>query len=223
MPESKKEKNNKINKKSEKKSEYSESDNNFTESDPSEAVVSSNENESKKTDNDEIKKRAKESFIQTDFFEKVVKYIKTDNLIRKETAEFREKINTLKEEKNDLESFILKYLDFQEENVINIQGSGKLTKYESIRKKGINKDIIQQAIYDQIKKEKLIDDDEKLKELVEATYNVMEGKREKTTKTVLKRTFIKEKKEKIEKQKGEKEYTEHDEKPKKVKKSKKEK
>jgi hypothetical protein len=189
-----------------KPKKYSDSDNNFTESDPSVKNTSKDEEA-------EIKKKAKESFIQADFYEKVIKYVKTDNLIRKESTEFREKINTLKEEKQDLENFILKYLDLQEENVININGSGKLTKYESIRKKGINKDIIQQAIYDQIKKEKLITDENKIKDLVEATYNVMEGKREKTTKTVLKRTFIKEKKPKVEK-------VEKVEKPKKIKKEK---
>lgn len=209
------------NKKSQESDEYSESANNFTESDPTDPVNNSNNSkeieDAQNKENEEIKKKARESFIQTDFFEKVIKYVKTDNLIRKETTEFREKINTLKEEKQDLENFILRYLDIQEENVINISGSGKLTKYESVRKKGINKDIIQQAICDQIKKEKLVTDENKVKELAEATYNIMEGKREKTVKTVLKRTFIKEKKPKAEK----KEKTNNgDEKPKKIKKEK---
>lgn len=196
-----------------KSSDYSESDNNFTESDSIEKSVRNkisvnnvnnstdqndpnNKNTTNVANDEDIKRKAKEAFIQTDFFEKVIKYVKTDNLIRKETADFREKINTMKEEKQELEKFILRYLEIQEENVININGSGKLTKYESIRKKGINKDIIQQAISDQLKKEKLVTDDKKLKELVEATYNIMEGKREQTVKTVLKRTFLKEKKEK---------------------------
>lgn len=172
---------------------HSDSDNNFTESD------NNFTEDVEDVEDKEIKKKAKENFLQNDFYEKVIKYVKTDNLIRKETTEFREKINTLKEEKQDLENFILRYLEFQEENVININGSGKLTKYESVRKKGINKDIIQQAICDQIKKEKLVTDDNKVKELAEATYNIMEGKREKTVKTVLKRTFIKEKKPKADK------------------------
>lgn len=221
-----------------KDKKYSESDNNFAESiddmskDVNDNVADEEENDEsnqeineinevnkvdEEAENEEIKKKAKETYIQTDFFEKVIKYVKTDNLIRKETIEFREKINTLKEEKQDLENFILRYLDVQEENVININGSGKLTKYESVRKKGINKDIIQQAICDQIKKEKLVTDDKKLKELAEETYNIMEGKREKTVKTVLKRTFIKEKKAKAVKEKVKKESGE---KPKKIKKEK---
>ncbi len=133
--------------------EYSESDNYYTESE-NDTNLEKSKNSKNADDDEEIKKKARETYLQTDFVEKVIKYIKADNLIRKETTEFREKINTLKEEKQDLENFIIKYLDMQEENVVNITGSGKLTKYESIRKKSINKDIIQQTIYDQIKKEK---------------------------------------------------------------------
>ena len=199
-------------------SEFSESDNNFSDSDnnknnsnisSSDAVVSSSDDKSnnkskknEKSDNTEkdIKTKAKEDFIQNDFFEKIIKYVKTDNLIRNETKDFREKMKTLKEQKEDLEKFILRFLELQEENVININGSGKLTKYESVRKKGINKDIIEQAISDQLKKEKLFTDEKKIKELVEATYKIMEDKREKTVKTVLKRTFIREKKPKSKKE-----------------------
>lgn len=223
-------------------SNYSESDNNYTESEEKshDANVETNAGTNIRTnvdanvetnvnidEDEEIKKKAKQTFIQTDFLEKVIKYIKTDNLIRKETVEFREKMTTLKEEKQDLETFILRYLDFQEENVININGSGKLTKYESVRKKGMNKDMIQQAICDQIKKEKLVTDDTKIKEIADATYNIIENSREKTVKTVLKRTFIKEKKEKAKgkgKANSKKENNnindadDADEKPKKVKK-----
>lgn len=205
-------------------SEFSESDNNFSDSDnnknnsnvlssknvsSSNAVVSSSDDKSnsklkknEKSDNTikDIKTKAKEDFIQNDFFEKIIKYVKTDNLIRNETKDFREKMKTLKEQKEDLEKFILRFLELQEENVININGSGKLTKYESVRKKGINKDIIEQAISDQLKKEKLFTDEKKIKELVEATYKIMEDKREKTVKTVLKRTFIREKKPKSKKE-----------------------
>lgn len=199
--------------------DYSESDNNYTES----GDINENDGNKEEKENDDIKKKAKEAFIETDFFEKVIKYIKADNLIRSETVQFREKINTLKEEKQDLETFILRYLDYQEEKIININGSGKLTKYESIRKKAMNKDTIQQAICDSIKKEKLLTDDTKIKELAEHTYNIMEDKREKTTKTVLKRTFIKEKKPKAKKVNTKNNATnnEDDEKPKKIKKNKK--
>lgn len=209
--------------KNKRKKKYSEKDNNYSESDPADAVNAENDiqivNESDEhkyansksgskagsktaskidpnAEADEIQRKAKQTFIETDFLEKVIRYVKTDNLIRKEAAEYKEKMATLKDEKQELENFIIRYLDIQENNVININGSGKLTKYESVRKSGINKEIIQQSIYDQIKKDKVLTDETKIKELVNAMYEAMEGKREKKVKTVLKRTFIREKKEK---------------------------
>lgn len=143
-----------------------------------------------------ISKQAKDAYMKDEFVEKIVKYIKTDDLIRKETLEFKEKINTLKEEKEEIETFILRYLENADENIINIAGTGKLSKQESVRKSGINKDIIKQSICEQLKKENLIKDEKKGKELAEQTYNLMEGKRETKTKIYLKRTFERKKKEK---------------------------
>lgn len=143
-----------------------------------------------------ISKNAKKNFMQTEFLEKLMKYVKTDDLIRQETIEYKEKINTLKEDKQELEEFILRYLDSIEQEVIDLSGTGKLTKYESVRKSGINKDLIKQSISEQIKKEKLVKDDKKANELAEITYNLMESKREKKTKVYLKRTFKRENKDK---------------------------
>lgn len=136
----------------------------------------------------------KKEFIKKDFLEKVIKYIKTDDLIRKETLEYKEKINTLKEQKDDLETYILRYLNTVEENQINIDHNGKLAKYESVRKSSINKDIIKESICEQLKKENIIKDENKIKELAELTYDTMEKKREIKKKTYLKRTFEKKKK-----------------------------
>lgn len=140
-----------------------------------------------------IQEEAKRNYMQNDFIEKIIKYIKTDDLIRKETSEYKEKINTLKEEKIELESCILQYLDSKDYNIINIDDKNSLKKYESIRKSGINKDIIKQSIYEQLKNEKIVHDD-KAMELAEITYNMMECKRIKKTKVCLKRIMERKKK-----------------------------
>ena len=145
---------------------------------------------------DMVSANAKKHFLETDFLEKIVKYVKTDDLIRKETVDFKEKINTLKEEKEHLETYILRYLDSVEEDLVNMTGNGKLIKTESVRKSAINKDIIKLSIYEQLKRENLIKDDDKGKLLVDSTYELMEGKREIRKKTYLKRTFEKKKNEK---------------------------
>jgi hypothetical protein len=126
--------------------------------------------------------------------EKLIKYIATDNIIRQETTEYREKINTLKDDKKILESFILRYLEHIDQDYIEMTGTGKLIKYESVTKSKINKDIIKQSIFDQIKKENWLDDDNEILKIVEMTYEAMENKREKKSKIALKRIIPRKKK-----------------------------
>lgn len=148
------------------------------------------------THDDEISQKAKNEYINTTFLDNIIKYVKIDDCIRMETAEYKEKVATLKESKAELESTILKYLDEAQENIVNMQGSGKLIKYESIRKGALNKDIIKQSMFERIKKENIITDENKINELVEQTVDMMEGKREIKKKVCLKRTFEKKNKKK---------------------------
>lgn len=134
------------------------------------------------------------AIVSKDFYEKIIKYLKTDNLIREEAKEYKEKMSTLKEQKEDLEIFILRYMTEVDEDIVDMAGNGKLEKKESIRKSCINKDMIKDAVYEQLKKENVIESDERLRELAELTYSAIEGKREITKKTYLKRTILKPKK-----------------------------
>lgn len=114
--------------------------------------------------------------------------------MRIETAMHREKMNTLKEEKSNLEEFILRYLDTINQDIVNMGDGGKITKYESVRKSGLNEEIIKKSLYEQIKKEDLIQDENKIKQLIETTFDLMQNKREIKKKVCLKRTIPKEKK-----------------------------
>lgn len=137
---------------------------------------------------------ARERFIITDFKERIIKYINIDNLIRQEMLEHREKLNTLKSNRSELEKYILDSLDALDEEFVDFGENGKLTKTESVRKGGINKQIIQDSIYEQLKERKMIKDEKTGRELVEQTYALIENKREKKTKVYLKRTLKKTKK-----------------------------
>lgn len=148
-----------------------------------------NQDDQDDIDAESVSQNAKDHFLQNEFVEYITKYIKTDDLIREITMKCRESVTNLKEQKEELEKYLIKYLDSAEKDSICVPGSGKITKYESVRKGAINKEIIQQSIFEQLKKENIIKDDQKGKELVEATYNLIEGKREKKVKTVLKRTL----------------------------------
>jgi hypothetical protein len=140
--------------------------------------------------NDYVSQKVKGK-IDTDFLDKVVKYVEIDNIIRKETLDYRETINTLKEDKDTLEAYILRYLDKVENDVINIGDNGKLSRQESIRKSAINQNIIRESIFEQLKKEKLVKDDKKGKEFADATFELMDSKREIKKRVYLKRTLPK--------------------------------
>jgi uncharacterized protein YjhX (UPF0386 family) len=93
--------------------------------------------------------------------------------------------------------YILRHLQDVGENEIDLQTKGKISKYTSTRKSGLNKDIIQQSIYEKLKNDKLVKTDEEGRILAQATYDIMEGKREVKTKITLKRIVKHEKKTKV--------------------------
>lgn len=131
--------------------------------------------------------------VTENFKDKLAKFIFMDNLIRQETIEYREKIETLKSQKDYLSEYIMRYLENINENIIELGDNGTIRKYESVRKGGINKEIIEQSIYEKLKQEKIEMTDEECKKLASATYEAMNNKREIKTKTTLKRTIKKSK------------------------------
>tara|TARA_B100002019_G_C21237599_1_gene583651 strand:- start:838 stop:1305 length:468 start_codon:yes stop_codon:yes gene_type:complete len=97
-------------------------------------------------DSDEIEDEAEKINVSKEFEEKVIKYVKLDNLIRKKNAEIKE----LKEQRKPCEEFILKYLDSIGQNTIDITG-GKLRRNKSETKTSINNDIIKKSLTEKIK------------------------------------------------------------------------
>jgi len=128
------------------------------------------------------------------FREKIIKFIKLDDLIREETIAYKEKMETLKTQKEEMSQYILRHLDDVGEKEIDLSKQGRISKYTSTRKSGLNKDIIQQSIYEKLKNDKLVKSDEEGRLLAQATYDIMEGKREIKTKVTLKRVIKREKK-----------------------------
>lgn len=141
-----------------------------------------------------MSKKSCESTVPDIFREKIIKFIKLDDLIREETIAYKEKMETLKTQKEEMSQYILRHLDDVGEKEIDLSKQGKISKYTSTRKSGLNKDIIQQSIYEKLKTDKLVKSDEEGRLLAQATYDIMEGKREVKTKVTLKRLVKKEKK-----------------------------
>lgn len=66
-----------------------------------------------------IKKQ--EESLNTEFVEKVLKFIKYDDLIKKEKEEFKNTITALEDEKHKLEEYLIKYLQLKDKDIINTE------------------------------------------------------------------------------------------------------
>ena len=124
-------------------------------------------------DSDDIEDEAEKINVSKEFEEKVIKYVKLDNLIRKKNAEVKE----LKEQRKPCEEFILKYLDQIGQNTIDITG-GKLRRNKSETKTSINNDVIKKSLTEKIKDPLA----------VEEILKIMEANRPLKTSINLKRT-----------------------------------
>jgi hypothetical protein len=148
--------------------------------------VSSNEDDN--MTNDHISRHAKETYIQNELYEKIIKYLKLDDMIKEKQKEISKHIKLLKEKKQEMESFIIGYLDQEEEDFVKIDGEGKLTKTVSITKGAIKPDIIKQTLVRGIKENNLISDDTRLQEFLLTILQDIDNNRPRKTKTYIKRT-----------------------------------
>lgn len=140
---------------------------------------------------DDITSQARENFKKNELYDRIVKYLKIDNIIRDLRKQLREKVKTLNQQKEDMEKFILRYLNDQEEDQITISGDGKLTKCVSKRKGVIKPDNIKQSVIYSLKKDKIITDETVINDFVINVFDMIEKNRTHTEKTYLKRTFEK--------------------------------
>jgi len=124
--------------------------------------------------------------LSNEFKENVVKYIKCDDLIRKK----KEEIKVLTNDKKPCEEFIMKYLDTKEATHVNVSG-GKLVKNVSESRKALKVEIIKESILEGIKDEQINKEDIANNDIALKIIGIMDGKREKTIRVKLKRSFVK--------------------------------
>lgn len=166
----------------------------------SDDVEDLNEDEKKKL-NDESsahnaeKKSVDQKVVTNELKEKVISYVKIDDLIRKKNEEIRE----LKSKRKPCEDYIIKFLEKQEAGFVSVAG-GKLIKNESETKAPLKVEFIKEAIKEGIETKKLVDstDNEKTTKLAEEIMELMEKKRPLQKRTNLKRTFAGEARKKAE-------------------------
>ena len=97
-------------------------------------------NDESKVDEDE---EMKQELITEEFVEIVKNWVKIDDEIRQKNNEIKE----LKDEKKEYETFILEFMQNNNENVINIS-DGKLRVNKSTTKSGLKQESIQNSLFD---------------------------------------------------------------------------
>jgi hypothetical protein len=150
--------------------------------------VSSDDDNYDNMTSDEISQKGKEKFFKTELMEKIIKYIKIDDSIKEKQKEIREQVKCLKTQKEDMEKYILSYLENINEDYVNIEGAAKLTKTTSISKGAIKPDNIKVSVLDGLKKQNINLDDKKIGELLENVIESIDKNRPTKTRTYIKRT-----------------------------------
>jgi len=136
--------------------------------------------------NDEISLRGKDKFFKTELMEKIIKYIKIDDSIKDKQKEVREQMKVLKNQKEEMEKYIITYLESINEEYVNIDGAAKLTRTITNTKGAINYDNIKISLIDSLKKQNI--DENKISDVLGNVVETIEKNRPVKTRTYIKRT-----------------------------------
>ena len=136
--------------------------------------------------NDEISQKGKEKFFKTELMEKIIKYIKIDDSIKEKQKEARDQMKVLKTKKEEMEKYILLYLESINEEYVKVGDATKLTKIVSNTKGIIKQDNIKISISDSLKKENIAED--KINDVLANIIENIEKNRSIKTRTYIKRT-----------------------------------
>lgn len=138
--------------------------------------------------NQDIEKKATNSFVQNELLERITKYLKIDSKIKEKQKEVREYMKVMKEQKDSMEKYIIKYLEDVNEEYIKIDGEGKLVRTQTITRGVINNENIKTSVGNSLKKENINLDDKTFMNLIQTILEQVESNRPKKTRTYIKRT-----------------------------------
>jgi len=138
--------------------------------------------------NADIQKEACDSYVQTELQEKIIKYLKIDNKIKDKQKEVREYMKMMKQQRTEIEKYLIRYLDDINQDYISVNNKDKLTKTVVVSKGAINIDNIKKSVNDGLKKEDIKLDDKKFNEVLLSILEFVDNNRPKKTRTYIKRT-----------------------------------
>ena len=148
---------------------------------------SNDENNLENMNDEDIKSKALDNYIQTELVEKITKYFQIDEVMKEKQKEARETMKNLKNQKDNIEKFIISYLENINEEYVQISGKGRLVRKVSVTKGAINTDNISKSLFSGLKKSNINIDDEKINNLLNNLLESIETNRPKKERKYIKR------------------------------------
>lgn len=138
-------------------------------------------------DYDELTEGAKKEYIQTVVLDKVINYIKLDDIIKQKQLEHKKEMKVIKDSKEQLEEFLIQYLDKVDEEFIELGNKSTLYKTEIKTKAAPKMEDIGICLVEGFKKYEFYEDDDEIKRVVKDFIDTIDAKREVKTRKYLKR------------------------------------
>ena len=149
---------------------------------------SKNSSNTKDDANDDLNDESRKKYIQTVVLDRVIKYIKIDDIIKKKHEEFKKEMKVIKDSKDKLEQFLIEYLDKINEEYIQVGNKSTLIKTEVKSKAAPKMEDISVCLIEGFKKHELCNnDDEEIKKVIKEFITTIDAKREIKTRKYLKR------------------------------------
>lgn len=139
-------------------------------------------------DYDEMDEEEKKKYIETVVLDRVIKYIKLDDVIKQKQNEHKKEMKAIKDSKEQLEHFLIGYLDKVDEEYIQLGNKSTLIKTEVKTKAPPKMEDISVCLVEGFRKHEIYEDDTEIKRVVKDFIETIEAKREVKTRKYLKRT-----------------------------------
>lgn len=139
-------------------------------------------------DYDEMDEDEKKEYIQTVVLDRVIKYIKLDDVIKQKQNEHKKEMKAIKDSKEQLEHFLIGYLDKVDEEYIQLGNKSTLIKTEVKTKAPPKMEDISVCLVEGFRKHEIYEDDSEIKRVVKDFIETIDAKREIKTRKYLKRT-----------------------------------
>lgn len=134
-----------------------------------------------------IDEEAHEEYVQTVVIDRIVKYIKLDDIIKQKQEEHKKELKFIKDTKAQLEQFLIDYLDKKDEEYIKLGTSSTLVKTETKTKAAPKMEDISTCLVDGFRKYQIYNNDDEIKRVVKDFITSIDAKREVKTRKYLKR------------------------------------